>query len=49
VLGYQIEVNVALHDLPKEQHGDYKWFSKEALLKNINVHKHSKWYLEGHK
>ena len=47
VLGYQIEINLDIHNLPKEQHCDYKWFSKQALLDSNKVHKHSKWYLEG--
>lgn len=46
VLGYEIEVNLDLHRLPKEQHGDYKWFSKQEFLNNDTVHKHSKWYLQ---
>ena len=28
VLGYQIEINLALHNLPKEKRVDFKWFSK---------------------
>lgn len=47
VLGYQIEMSLDLEDLPKEQHGEYRWFSKQEFLNNNKVHKHSKWYLEG--
>ena len=46
VLGYQVEADVDLKDLPQEQHNDYRWFSKEALLMSDKVHQHSKWYVE---
>jgi colanic acid biosynthesis protein WcaH len=45
VLGYEITIDKALSELPKAQHSQYKWFSKEELLNAENVHKHSKWYL----
>ena len=37
------ESNVAL---PKEQHGEYHWFSEDELLASDEVHDHSKWYFD---
>lgn len=46
VLGYELIVDIALNDLPQAQHSEYKWFSRDELLKAENVHVHSKWYFE---
>lgn len=46
VLAYQIEIDVALSDLPEAQHSDYRWFDENALADDPKVHKHSKWYFE---
>jgi colanic acid biosynthesis protein WcaH len=46
VLAYEINVNYALNQLPKEQHGRYNWFSESKLLQNKNVHEHAKWYFQ---
>lgn len=45
VLGYELTVDLSLHDLPKEQHNRYAWFTREALLAGDDIHKHSKWYV----
>ena len=45
VLGYEITVDLILDDLPKEQHNQYTWFTREELLACAYVHKHSKWYV----
>ncbi|QLE86084.1 GDP-mannose mannosyl hydrolase [Shewanella sp. Scap07] len=46
VLGYQLDINLDIGALPKEQHNRYAWFSKQAMLNREDVHMHSKWYLE---
>jgi colanic acid biosynthesis protein WcaH len=47
VLGYTIMLDIALANLPRLQHSEYKWFSKHELLSSENVHVHSKWYING--
>ncbi len=46
VLAYKIIVDIDLSALPDEQHSQYQWFTKQALLADNKVHKHSKWYFE---
>ena len=46
VLGYQIKLNHSLSQLPSEQHDLYRWFTKEEMLTNKDVHVHSRWYVE---
>ena len=46
VMAYEIEFDGFLGDLPKEQHGNYDWFSEESLLIDNSVHKHTKWYFQ---
>ena len=46
VLGYEIEAEISLANLPNSQHHEYDWFSIEEMAKAENVHRHSKWYLE---
>lgn len=46
VLGYELNMELDINSLPKEQHNRYAWFSYEDLLSREDVHKHSKWYLE---
>lgn len=45
VLGYALTLDLALDKLPKEQHNQYCWMSKDELLSREDVHKHTKWYL----
>jgi colanic acid biosynthesis protein WcaH len=45
VLGYEIIVDLILDDLPKVQHNQYTWFTRDKLLTREDVHKHSKWYV----
>jgi colanic acid biosynthesis protein WcaH len=45
VLGYKIMADISISDLPNEQHDDYKWFTRDQILKDSRVHKHSKWYV----
>lgn len=33
-------------ELPKEQHGEYRWFTEDELLDSVEVHDHSKWYFD---
>jgi colanic acid biosynthesis protein WcaH len=47
VLAYEIKTGRSLGRLPKEQHGSYKWLSEVELLKDKNVHNHTKWYFQG--
>jgi len=46
VLAYELNIDLNLDDLPKQQHCDYKWFTESELLASAEVHKHSKWYLD---
>ena len=45
-MAYEIELDVFLCDLPKDQHGNYEWFSEESLLIHNGVHKYTKWYFQ---
>lgn len=38
VLGYQINMDIPIDDLPIEQHEKYRWWSIESLLKSAKVH-----------
>ncbi|MGD6735135.1 GDP-mannose mannosyl hydrolase [Photobacterium leiognathi subsp. mandapamensis] len=44
VLGYRLQLDVPLTQLPKEQHGHYQWFDVTTLLNADNVHRHTKLY-----
>ena len=44
VLGYEIIVDESELSLRTEQHSKYQWLDVNTLLKQDNVHKHSKWY-----
>ncbi len=46
VLAYEITLSKNLCAPPKEQHSEYKWLSQVALLKDDNVHRHTKWYFQ---
>jgi colanic acid biosynthesis protein WcaH len=46
VLGYELNVDLELKELPKEQHANYKWFEFDEMLASDKVHMHSKWYLK---
>ncbi|MEP7704327.1 GDP-mannose mannosyl hydrolase [Paraglaciecola sp. 25GB23A] len=45
VLGYELTVDLTLNDLPKEQHNQYVWLTRDDFLARDDVHRHSKWYL----
>ncbi len=45
VLGYRIVLDIVVDDLPKKQHGQYQWFTKEQMREDASVHEHSKWYI----
>ena len=44
VLAYRIVVGREELALPREQHSQYKWFTKKEISECPNVHVHSKWY-----
>ncbi len=44
VLGYKIEITKPLENLPKEQHQDYRWFTKDELCSHEEVHQNTKAY-----
>jgi len=46
VLGYQIDLDLTLDELPSEQHNLYRWFTRDEMLTRDDVHKHSRWYVE---
>jgi colanic acid biosynthesis protein WcaH len=43
VLAYRLKLS-QLNDLPKQQHGDYAWFSEDELLTDGLVHENTKAY-----
>ncbi|MGO2498843.1 MAG: GDP-mannose mannosyl hydrolase [Vibrio litoralis] len=44
VLGYEVVLDIEISDLPREQHGDYRWWSVEELLGSDLVHQNTKDY-----
>ncbi|MEZ8257963.1 GDP-mannose mannosyl hydrolase [Vibrio cyclitrophicus] len=44
VLGYEVVLDVEVSDLPKEQHGNYRWWCVEELLGSDLVHQNTKDY-----
>ncbi|KFZ36860.1 GDP-mannose mannosyl hydrolase [Shewanella mangrovi] len=46
VLGYELLADINLDSLPKGQHTQYGWFSKDVLTVSENVHLHTKWYVQ---
>jgi colanic acid biosynthesis protein WcaH len=46
VLGYEIELDLSIEELPEDQHGSYQWLDIVDMLSSAEVHKHSKWYVE---
>lgn len=46
VLAYEIIFNGSDSKLPVSQHNEYHWFSQAELLKNNEVHLHTKWYFQ---
>ena len=46
VLGYKLKVNIDITNLGKEQHGQYRWFTRDEIINNDLVHEHTKWYIK---
>lgn len=46
VLGFRLDAEIALTDLPKEQHGHYRWFDVDELIKADDVHSNTKLYFK---
>jgi len=44
VLGYQINLMVNLDELPKSQHCEYRWFSKDEIAIRSDIHENTKRY-----
>ena len=44
VLGYSFEAEVTLTNLPREQHGHYRWFDIDQLIQADDVHDNTKLY-----
>jgi colanic acid biosynthesis protein WcaH len=44
VLAYEIQLQEAISELPPDQHREYRWFSREQLLKDPRVHENTKAY-----
>jgi len=49
VLGFRLKVDASPLALPDDQHNDYRWLSKEALLAADNVHANSRAYFHDEK
>jgi colanic acid biosynthesis protein WcaH len=49
VLAYRLNLDAVLNNLPLDmQHGSYQWFEIENLLKDEQVHHHTKSYFTQH-
>lgn len=46
VLAHLLELDLDLAALPRQQHREYRWFSRQALLAASDVHLHTKWYMD---
>ena len=46
VLAYKINIDASTETLPKQQHNNYAWMTKDEVLSSQNVHKHSQWYFQ---
>ncbi len=46
VLAYEVELDIELSNLPKDQHSDYKWLFPEQILEDNSIHNHTKWYFQ---
>lgn len=46
VLGYLLNIISVPEQLPYSQHVEYKWFTKEELMLNPNVHENTKAYFQ---
>lgn len=46
VLAYELFFDRDLDSLPTEQHSNYRWFTQEELIQDMNVHKYTKWYFQ---
>ena len=44
--GYLLELDIALVNIPKEQHSEYKWFTMKELLRSDEVHDYVKLYFK---
>jgi colanic acid biosynthesis protein WcaH len=51
VLAYQVKIDESALglDLPKDQHSEYKWLSKESLGKEQNIHPYTRVYFDCHR
>ncbi|KXJ55892.1 MAG: GDP-mannose mannosyl hydrolase [Neptuniibacter sp. Phe_28] len=49
VTAFVINLNNDLIELPQDQHSEYKWLSEKELLRDEQVHDHSKWYFMNEK
>ena len=48
-LGYQLDLKFDIRNIPKDQHSEYKWFTKEEILDSDDVHNYVKKYFKGSK
>ena len=46
VLAFEVTVDSSDFELPNGQHTGYRWASKDEILVDEQVHKHSRWYFE---
>ena len=44
--GYLLELDIALVNIPREQHSEYKWFTIKELLQSDEVHDYVKLYFK---
>jgi colanic acid biosynthesis protein WcaH len=47
VLAHRLMLDLQIDDLPLEQHGSYRWWSKSELLRSKDVHAYTKAYFQG--
>jgi colanic acid biosynthesis protein WcaH len=48
VLAHHVQLNKPLHNLPEEQHAQYRWFTESELLNDSKVHPNTKAYFKQH-
>lgn len=44
VLAYEVHLSNSLHDLPKDQHSHFRWWTVDDMLQAPEVHPHTKAY-----
>jgi len=46
VLGYELNLDIALESLPKSQHDEYSWWAIDDIIQSKDVHENSRRYFD---